>query len=70
MSRRRTAIPDSYRGPHPDAYLDPCPCCDGEGTVEDGEQVDVDDFMPGLCPECEGDGRAVSESEGDDDEEE
>ena len=64
--RRRTAIPDSYRGPHPDAWKDPCKGCDGTGTVEDGVQVDVDDFIPGLCPECEGDGRAVSDSEEDD----
>jgi hypothetical protein len=32
--------------------------------------VDVDDFIPGLCPECEGDGRAPESEEGDDDEEE
>lgn len=63
--RRRTAIPDSYRGPHPDAYLNPCPCCDGEGTVEDGEQVDVDDFIPALCSDCAGSGFAATEDDDD-----
>ena len=61
--RRRTAIPDSYRGPHPDAYLNPCPCCDGTGTVEDGERVDVDEWIPGLCGDCDGTGVACDEEE-------
>ena len=63
MSRRRTAIPATYRGPHPDAWNDPCPCCDGEGTVEDGEQVDVDDYIPALCGDCDGTGVACDEEE-------
>lgn len=63
---RRTAIPADWRGPDQDAYLNPCKGCDGTGVMEDGEQVDVDYFIPGICPECDGDGRAVSDSEEDD----
>lgn len=60
---RRTAIPDSYRGPHPDAYRNPCKGCDGTGTVEDGERVDVDEWIPGLCGDCDGTGVACDEEE-------
>lgn len=54
--RRRTAIPESWDGPSKDAYDDPCPGCDGKGVVDDGLQVDVDDFIPALCGDCDGTG--------------
>lgn len=33
-----------------------CSSCGGLGYHEDGEQVDVDDFIPALCNRCDGTG--------------
>jgi DnaJ-class molecular chaperone len=60
VSRRwqRTAVPLSWQGPDQDAYRNPCKGCDGSGVIEDGEQIDVDWFVPALCGDCDGTGVA------------
>lgn len=60
MNRRLINL-RGWDGPDQDAYRNPCAECDGEGFHEDGEQIDVDDFIPALCCECAGTGIAAME---------
>ena len=43
----------------------PCHECDGSGIIEDGEQIDVDDFRDCLCGNCEGTGQEPWRAAGD-----
>lgn len=54
---RRTAIPRGYEGPDYREGRDvACHVCEATGVIEDGEQVDVDDFIDCLCGHCDGTG--------------
>jgi len=53
----RSAIPRGWEGPVYRAGRDvPCQVCDTTGVIEEGEQVDVDDFIDCLCGHCDGTG--------------
>jgi hypothetical protein len=55
---KRTAIPRGWEGPDYREGRDvPCQVCDASGVIEDGEQVDVDDFIDCLCGHCDGSGK-------------
>lgn len=57
MKARRTAIPRGWEGPtFRDGRDVPCQVCEATGVIEDGEQVDVDDFIDCLCGHCDGTG--------------
>ena len=43
----------------------PCHVCDASGVIEDGEQIDVDDFRDALCDNCAGTGCEPWRSAGD-----
>lgn len=54
---RSHSIPRGYEGPIFRHGCDiPCHYCDAEGVIEEGVQLDVDDFEACLCHNCGGTG--------------
>lgn len=54
---KRTAIPRGYEGPvYREGRDVPCHVCEAAGVIEEGVQVDIDDFVDCLCDNCDGTG--------------